>query len=225
MLVFASASLSALLVIACATGTEGAVILDGDATPETDSSTRDVNVVPSRDSGGAVDDGSTRETDSGGGGTCTKKVVINELMVDGKGEFVELYNPNTCAVPLGGWRIAYRSAGNMVGSASHTFATGASIASKAFLVVGTADFAGKKDATFSGGFGNSGGQIGLLDDAMAIVDAVGYDTGTSGLYTEGSPATNPAAGSSIARKSDGVDTGDNKSDFKTSTPHTAGAAN
>lgn len=124
-------------------------------------------------------------------------------------------------------RLAHcvRSSGNNPGGASHTFETGDSIASKAFLVVGTRDFRGKKNATLNGGFGNTGGQVGLLDDKMAIVDAVGYATTTTGLYTKGTPATNAPSGSSSARKSDGVDTDDNKNDFKTSTPHTAGAPN
>ncbi|HSO38720.1 MAG TPA: hypothetical protein VLT33_39595, partial [Labilithrix sp.] len=82
-----------------------------------------------------------------------------------------------------------------------------------------------KDATFNGGFGNAGGQVGLLDDTGKLMDGVGYETGTSGLYTEGTPAPNPAANKSIGRSSDGVDTGNNKNDFKLLNTPTPGAGN
>lgn len=224
LFVSATAAITTLVVIACATGTDGGFVDGEGGIVETDGPSRDVNVLPGKDSS-TPDDSGTLPGDDSSTGTCTKKVVINELLVNGTGEFIELYNPNTCAVPLGSWRIAYRSMGNAAGGASYTFGTGDSIAAKTFLVIGTTDFPGKKDATFNGGLGNPGGQVGLLDDKMGIVDAVGYGTGTSGLYTEGSPATLPPANGSIARKSDGVDTNDNNSDFKVSTPHTAGAPN
>jgi hypothetical protein len=216
LLVAAALAITTLVVVACATGTESTDTGDGGIV-EVDAA-RDVNVVPNpKDSSSPDDSGMLPGDDSG---SCTKKVVINEVLVNGPSgsEFVELYNPSACAVPLGNWKIAYKSAGNTAGGATHTFATGTSIAPKAFYLVATATYTGAKDATFNGGFGNTGGQVGLLDDTKALIDAVGYDTGTSGEYTEGAPAPLPPTNSSIARKADGVDTNDNKADFKTATP-------
>ncbi|MBN8966259.1 MAG: lamin tail domain-containing protein [Rhizobiales bacterium] len=72
------------------------------------------------------------------------KVVINELMTTGpqgaNDEFVELYNPNSCAISLAGWRLAYKpKAGSGgppadLGSVYYTFAAGDSIAAGAFFV-------------------------------------------------------------------------------------------
>lgn len=218
MFVLSTAAMTALLAIACANGSLSGILDDGGVA---DAASSDVAVFPVRDSS-TPDDGGTLPGDDAG--SCGTKVVINEMMVNGTGEFIELYNPNTCAVPVGGWKIAYRSNGNVAGGATYTFGTGESLAAKAFFVIATSDFAGKKDATFNGGLGNSGGQVGLLDDSTGTVDAVGYAPGTSGIYTEGTPAPLPPASSSIARKSDGVDTDDNNSDFETSSP-TPGAPN
>lgn len=224
--VFATAAITTLVVLACATGTDDGILVDGEGgIVGSDGSLPDGSALPGRDSSAATDTG-TLPGDDSSTGSCTKKVVINELMVDGPGggEFIELYNPNTCAAALGGWKIAYRSSGDAPGGATHTFANGTSLAANGFVVVGTTTFSGKKDATFNGGLGNSGGQIGLLDDTGSLVDAVGYGSATSGLYTEGAPAALPPTNSSSARKTDGLDTNDNKSDFGSGTP-TPGAAN
>jgi len=220
----ATAAITTLVVVACATGTGSSGTLDEAGIIE--DASRDLNVLPKKDSGTPLEDtGVPPEEDSGGG--CTQKVVINEVMTNGPNgsEFVELYNPNTCAVPLGGWRVAYKADNNNPGGASYTFATGDSILAKSFLVVATATFTGKKDATFNGGFANGGGQVGLLDDTKATIDGVGYGTGTSGDYTEGTPVAAPATNGSVGRTSDGVDTGNNKSDFAAFATPTPGTAN
>jgi hypothetical protein len=159
-------------------------------------------------------------------GACTTKVVINELMTFGEGnpgfetEFIELYNPNTCAVALGGYRIRYKSAGGMepTGALLHTFAAGTSIAAKAFYVVGTTAFTGPKDETFNGGgvTANGGmgdnGQVALFDGADQKLDGLGYGS-AKGDYVEGTAAPKPLQKGSIGRKQDGVDTDDNAKDF------------
>ncbi len=196
--------------------------------------------VPDPDAGSDVKspivfDGSAKDTgsgsssgdpDTGSSSGCSGKVVINELQNDGPGgaEFIELYNNGTCAVPLGGWKIAYASATGGSGVAPVTFASGDSIASKSFLLYGNASFTGTKQGNLVSGLGNNGGQLGLLDDKGAVVDAVGYKPGTSGKYTEKSPAPDPGSGS-VGRKADGVDTDDNAADFKAFTTPTPGAAN
>jgi hypothetical protein len=211
-------------VYACATGLEdgrdGFEALE-DASAEA-SPPRDASVAAPRDAG-------TSPQDETGGGPCDGKVVINEIMTAGttsaNEEFVELYNPGACAVPLAGWRVGYRSYSGTAGPPIHTFAAGASIPAKSFLVLGRAEFKGKKDVTVTGGsMAGENGQVGLEDDTGAIVDSVGYGT-TTGVYVEKAPAQSPAAGGSISRRSDGVDTDNNAADFAKTTPHSAGAPN
>jgi hypothetical protein len=174
-------------------------------------------------------------TDSGGGGSCTGKIVINELLPAGSAasdEFIELYNPSTCEVGIEGFKLSYKSSsGTPTGGAPlHTFAAGTTIKGKGFVVVGTTAFKGTKDATFNGGgvTVNGGmaadGQVALLDAGGQKMDSVGYG-GTTGDYIEKAPAPKAPATASIARKADGVDTDDNSKDFDWMTTPTPGAKN
>jgi hypothetical protein len=179
-----------------------------------------------------VPDGSTpdAEQDSGGGsggGVCGTHVLINELMTRGPSaseEFVELYNPNTCAISLGGWKLEYRSQSGSGNTTLYTFAAGDSIPAKSFLVLGSASF-GPKDKTFSTSGMADDGQVGLSDAQGGRVDAVAYGSTRSGPFREGDAAPKPPANGSIGRKSDGVDTDDNAADFKILTTPTPGAPN
>src|SRR5688500_13840126 len=77
--------------------------------------------------------------------TCTTKVVINEVMPYGEAaadEFIELYNPNGCAVALDGHKISYKSMAGVPanGAPLHAFAAGASIPAKGWFVIGTTAF-------------------------------------------------------------------------------------
>jgi hypothetical protein len=170
-------------------------------------------------------------------GACTRKLVINEVMTRGATagvEFVELYNPNSCPVSVGGYRIRYKSSGNAPasGSTRHTIASGTSIAAKGFYVIGSAAFTGPKDATFDADSGIADdGQLALFEDGddNVRVDAVAFGAVESGDYVEGSPAPRAAAGTtslgSIARIPNGVDTDDNASDFAVAQAPTPGAPN
>lgn len=165
-----------------------------------------------------------------GQGSCTPKVVINELQSNGPNgaEFIELYNSGNCAVDLSGWQLAYRSAAGNTGPALHKFDSGSSISAKTFLLLANAKFtSGGTVAPFNGAgsLGNTGGQVGLLDDGGKMIDGVGYGSGTTGAYTEGSPAPAPGTNGSIGRKTDGVDTDDNASDFKGFGTPSPGVAN
>lgn len=217
--VIATVPILTFVMIACATGTDSIDLGEGGITDEA-SVGRDVIVIPANDS--STGDTGPKPPDSG---SCDRKVVINEVQVDGPSEWVEIYNASTCAVTVGGWRVAYRSKDDAPGNATYTFGTAESLAPKQFFLIATAAFVGKKDATFNGGFGNAGGQLGLLDDTMKLVDAVGYDTGTVGMYTEGQPTVLPGPGKSVGRSSDGVDTNNNKNDFKLFNTPTPGAGN
>ena len=213
----ATAATTTFVMVACATGTDGGVILDDDAGSDatTDAPQRDVNVLPGKDSGTPDDDaGPLPGEDSG---ACTKKVVINELQTrtaaGASDEFVELYNPSTCAVAIGSWKVVYKSSAGNGNGVLHTFNAGQSIAAKAFLLLGTSSFSGQKDATFTAGMADDG-QIALQDDTGKNIDAVGYGSST-GPFVEGSAASPPSATQSIGRKVDGVDTDKNNADFKT----------
>jgi len=208
-----------LIVIACATGTErGDTDIEGGVEPA--DASRDLSVVP-RDS--AAGDASS----SGDSGACNGKVVINELSpstsASASVEFIELYNPSTCAVPLGNWRIPYRSSTGGGTGVLHTFAVGDSILAKTFLVLGTSGFTGKKDATFNGGMADNG-QIALQDDTGKTIDSVGYGSST-GVFVEKSPAPAAPANGSVGRKADGIDSDNNATDFKTFATPSAGAQN
>ncbi|HVH42896.1 MAG TPA: lamin tail domain-containing protein [Labilithrix sp.] len=179
--------------------------------------------------GGSIrqQDGATTSEGGGGGSGCTGKVFVNELQSEGASgaEFVELFNPNDCAVALDGWKLDYRSKDNGGNTPLYTFAAKDSIPAGGFFVLGSAGFTGSKDATFTmGGLGNSGGQVGLIDAQDKLIDAVGYMTGTAGPYTEGKPAPNPSSGS-IGRKTDGLDTDDNSADFAVTDSPSPGASN
>jgi hypothetical protein len=215
--------MTTLVVIGCAKGTDGSGIDVGEGgIVEVDGGLRDVNVVPTpKDSSSPDDSGLLPGDDSG---TCTKKVVINELKTDGttaNDEMIELYNPSSCAVPLGSWELKYESSGGGTGMAGHKFATGDSIPSKAYLVLTPTSAAAK----LTPGMAKSDGQVGLLDDKGTLVDAVAYGTVTTGSYREGPSAPSPPSGGSIGRSPDGADSNNNKNDFKTYTTPSAGVAN
>ena len=224
-------TLSAVLGIAaaCAQGQDGIDIGDGDPSGPDGGGGSDAR-LPSGDGGGGGKDGSVKPNDdSGGPGPgCTGKVVINELMTGGSGgatqEFVELYNPNNCAVSLGSWKLAYKSQSGSGNGVLHAFGAGDSIPAESFFVAGTASFSGQKDATMNGGMSDTGGQVGLVDDTDKVVDALGYG-GATGPYVEGSAAGKPPSNGSVGRKSDGLDTDNNAADCKIYNQHSAGAPN
>ena len=181
------------LVFACAKGTSGDTTDDEDAAAPDDGGGRDVFVQP-KDVG--VQDAPGPDD----GGDCTQTVLINELEPDGTGgaEFIELYNPGPCAVPLDGWHVEYRSSADNQGPPLHAFQAGDSIGSKTYYVLGNQTFANtaKVDVTITGGK----------------------------TFTEGSAAAVPATGKSLARTPDGTDTNNNSKDFKVATP-SPGVAN
>ncbi|MBS2013842.1 MAG: lamin tail domain-containing protein [Deltaproteobacteria bacterium] len=220
--------IAAATFVACAMGTTTAFPTDEGGIDDAGTKSDRTTLPPPTDSGTTTDTGGP-ETDSGGG-SCTKKVVLNEIQTGTSGnanlEFVELYNPNTCAVPLGNWKIRYQSSAGNDGVAGHSFAVGDSIAAKSFLVVAAAAFTGKKDAVLEAtGFAGGDGQIGLLDETDKVVDGVAYGTVTGGKYRETTAAPSPPANGTIGRKADGVDTDNNSADWKTMASGTPGAAN
>jgi predicted extracellular nuclease len=187
---------------------------------------------------GPVDPGPTPDASTGGDsstGTCTGKILINELLTEGGAfnkEFIELYNPSTCDVVIEGFKLSYKSASGTpaIGTPLHTFAAGTTIKGKGYYVVGTPEYTGKKDTTFSAtgtgnGYLSNNGQVALFDAAGVKLDGLGYGTLTGGDYVETKAAPVAPATASIARKSDGLDTDDNSKDCDWQTTPTPGAKN
>ena len=162
------------------------------------------------------------------GGACDGKVVINEVLVGGTSnadeEFIELFNPTSCDVPLGSWTLEYKAKSGNSGGQRVAFASNAKIPAGGFLVSGTAQFGGAKQVTMAAGMASDGASVALIDGSSKTIDAVGWGIATAG-YTEGSTTPAPPAGDSIARKQDGVDTDDNKADFAVAATPTPGKPN
>jgi hypothetical protein len=218
----AASALGALVLVACAKGTDNNGVADEGGLLEDDAG-RDVNVVPvPRDSSTVGPDGTVLPPDDSGG-TCAKKVVINEIKTDGatgNDEMVELYNPSACAVPVGGWEIRYQSGGGVaVVATGHKFAAGDTIAAMGYLVLTPGA------GSWTAGMAKTDGQIGLVDDTGTLVDGVGWGTVSGGSYREKTAATAPASGGSIGRSPNGADSDNNKTDFKTYASPSPGAPN
>ena len=126
-------------------------------------------------------------------------IVIDELMfhpaADGASEWIELFNRGAVSRDLAGWQLA-----DAVG---HVFASGTIIEAGGFLVVADDVAAFRRDypavparvpvvALASGGLGNDGEQLVLIDACGHTVDAVRYSDG--GRW----PANADGGGSSLA---------------------------
>jgi hypothetical protein len=224
------ALLISLAVVACAKSSEGTGGGDAGFVGRPDDDTDSGGPIDDFDSGSGDFDAGNNDAPSG----CSNKVVINELLPEGSAvndEFIELYNASTCDVTIDNFKLMYKSATGTpaAGAPLHTFATGTTIKSKGYYVVGTTQYTGTKNATFNGGgvTVNGGmskdGQIALFDANGMKLDGVGYG-GVTGDYIETAPAVKAAAGASLGRKTDGVDTDDNSKDFAVETK-TPGAMN
>jgi hypothetical protein len=159
--------------------------------------------------------------------------VVNELQAGGvtaSDEWVELFNPCSASIDVNGWELDYRSAGNNSGAAD-TLILGLTqkIAAGGYLLLVGPDYSGRANADggwSSGHLSGSGGAVGLRDASGALVDSVAYKALTAANdFTEGSPAPNPPAGSSIQRLPNGADSNNNYKDFHVTSSPTPGAAN
>ena len=149
----------------------------------------------------------------------TNHVVISEFSggssANAKDEFIELYNPTSSPIAIGGWKVQYKSATGTAysNSAADTIPAGAVIQPKGYyLLVGTAyptTAAVKGDFTYS--FDSSasttgGGHVRIgpnLDASVTTVavDLLGYGSGNSPEGGAGHAAPfHPALGGSLERK-------------------------
>jgi Lamin Tail Domain/Collagen triple helix repeat (20 copies) len=164
----------------------------------------------------------------------SEPVRVNEVQTGTSGaaadEFVELYNPGTADVDIGGWKVVYRSAAGTSDTTLATIPAGATIAAGGFYLLGGSGYAGTAtvDQSFSTGLAATGGGVGVRDSTGAPVDSVGWGTATNELV-EGSAAPAPPAtatpGSSIVRLPDGHDTDANAADFTITATATPKASN
>jgi hypothetical protein len=161
-------------------------------------------------------------------GPC--KLVINEVQTgdgtSGNADFVELYNGCAAAASIGGHKLVYRSASGTTDVVLFTFAAGATVPAKGFRVIAGVAFGGSSDGALASGLAGGGASVALKDESDAVIDSIGYGTGT-GVFVEGSAAAAPGDSSpakSLSRQPDGADTDDNANDFKVGTP-SPGAAN
>lgn len=171
----------------------------------------------------------------GGGGGGAATLEVNELMTGTTGasanEFVEIANVGSAAADVGGFRLVYRSATGTSDVALATIPAGTTIPAGGYYLFGGSGYSGSPaaDQSFSFGLAATGGGVGLRNADAALVDSVGYGTGTTNAFVEGSPAAAPptvaAPGTSAARLPNGRDTGDNSADFGASTPPTPRASN
>jgi len=140
--------------------------------------------------------------------TMQPDIVINELVsdpIDGAEEFVELYNKTNQAFSLAGWWIEE-------GSGSRTVLNG-TISALGFLVI-------EKP---SGNLNNAGDTIKLMSSDGKEIDKMSY-----GNWNDGSVSNNAVVASdpnSLARKTDGYDTGNDYKDFAVTAKITKGAPN
>lgn len=171
----------------------------------------------------------------GGGGGGTAAIRVNEFMTGTTGsagnEFVEVANVGTADADVGGFRLVYRSATGTSDVALATIPAGTTIVAGGYYLFGGSGYSGAPaaDQSFSFGLAATGGGLGLRDASGTLLDSVGYGTGTTNTFVEGSPAAAPPAtaapGTSAARLPNGHDTDDNSVDFGAATPPTPKASN
>lgn len=149
-------------------------------------------------------------------------VVINEIYYDHPGaddgwEFVELHNPDTVSCVLTGWALQTLDGATGAAKVVWTASPGASLEPGGFLCVAGIERAPAAGLLLRGTLGNGPDAIRLVSPA-GTADLVGYGACASGDLYEGAPAPDVPAGSCLARKPDGGDSGRNDADFVAAPP-------
>jgi uncharacterized protein len=214
--------ISVMVFAGCAQAEEPPV-LSGDSASEAASDTSSPRPDTAEPTDTTIEEDVVTDT-----GPC--KLVINELQTgdgtSGNADFIELHNSCDSAKAIGNYKLVYRSNTGTTDTVLFTFASGTTIPGKGYRVLGGSAFTGSKDGALPSGLSVGGGSVGLRDAADMLLDSVGYGTGM-GILIEGTAAAAPGdvtPAKSIARSPNGMDTDNNASDFKVTTP-TPGAAN
>jgi hypothetical protein len=171
----------------------------------------------------------TGPADTGGGGVgCTDTLLVNEILTTGAGnetgfEWVEIYNPNSCAKSFGSYKLVYRSADRATDGTLFNGATSSlTVPAGGYALIGSATVP-STDGALANGIKDTGGAVGIVFGTTRI-DTVGWGTATVG-NSETKAAAAPPEAQSIARSPNGRDTNNNSTDFKIATSPTPGAAN
>lgn len=222
--------------IGCATGTDSAPIIPGrqdggknDAAIDGDLPDQDASPPgeggPEAEPPDAPDDvGDDQVVVEAGpdAPACDAIPVINEVKPEGtddpENEYIELYNPGTCAISLNEVVLYYRGATATQDQTLWSAISGQTLKPGQFFVIGGAKYApGGPDYPYSGvSMALAGGGLGLKRGQKTL-DMMGWGTALN-AYVDGSPAPGPAVGMSIGRKPDGTDSDNNGVDFKQAEP-------
>jgi hypothetical protein len=154
---------------------------------------------------------------------------INEVMtaspISAASEFVEIVNTGLVRADLGGFKLVYRSAAVSSDETLATVPAGSSLDPGARYVFGGTTFWGTANQTYNSGLASAAGGVGFRNPSGQLIDSVGYGSGTTNAFVEGSPAAAPKPGTSISRLPDGHDSNFNAADFSATSPPTPGAVN
>ncbi|MGW2898086.1 ExeM/NucH family extracellular endonuclease [Streptomyces sp. NPDC001212] len=152
-------------------------------------------------------------------------LVINEVYGGGgnsgstyTNDYIELFNPTDAAVSVSGWSVSYFSAkGNLGG----TTALSGSVPARGYYLVQEAKGTGgttplpTPDTSGQLAMSATDGSVTLNDATSAVVDTVGFGTGS---IVEGAAAPAPSNTTAVTRVTPGVDTDNNSVDFTTRQP-------
>jgi uncharacterized protein len=154
-------------------------------------------------------------------------IVISEVFGGGgnsgatlKNDFVELYNRSDSPVDVTGWIVQYYSATGTVPALGAATLTGTVAPRHSFLVQMAAGLGGTAalptpDAIGTSAMSGTNGRVDLVQADSTLVDRLAYGTATP---AEGSAAPALTNTTSATRNAPCVDTDDNASDFRATSP-------
>jgi len=155
----------------------------------------------------------------------TGELIINQFSPDYNGatnEYIELLNKSNKTFDLSQLEIEYQSAAGGTGSAGGQL-TGSIgpyqywlLSPDATITVGLTSGL-SRDGSIVSGFAGTSGQFALQlkNPPNTIIDGLAYGTITVNNLGEGTPASSPTTDGGLVRAVDGVDNGDNSTDFTT----------
>ncbi len=155
--------------------------------------------------------------------TCSARVVINELYYDHPGtdtghEFIELINIDASSVDISGATIEFHNGTGTTWTLVWKFPAASTIAPDGLFVVGGDLVVPLPGAVISYSLQNGPDAIRVVDSEGHVLDTVGYGALDDPAFVETMGAAKVAAGKSIARAHDGIDSDDNSVDFIEAAP-------
>ena len=154
---------------------------------------------------------------------CCARVVINEIYYDHPGtdtghEFIELINSSSANADLSGASVEFHNGTGATWTLVWKFPAASTIAPDGLFVVGGNLVLPPVDAVTTYSLQNGPDAIRLVDSEGHVLDTVGYGALDDPAFVETMGAAKVAAGKSIARALDGVDSNDNSLDFIEAVP-------